>query len=126
MYADDIILIYDSPEGLQQQLDVVYKWSTKWNLSVNIDKTKVLHFRRASDQCTTFNFKLCGNYVEIVNLYRYLGLELNKTLDYTYSAKILSDAGSRALGALTSKYIRSHGLHFDTYTKFITLLLHLS
>ena len=31
--------------------------------------------------------------------------------------KFLSDAGSRALGALTFKYIRSKGLHFDTYTK---------
>ena len=52
-----------------------------------------------------------------MNSYRYLGLELNETLDYTYSAQILSDAGSRALGALTFKYIRSKGLHFDTYTK---------
>ena len=31
--------------------------------------------------------------------------------------KFLSDAGSRVLGALTFKYIRSKGLHFDTYTK---------
>ena len=117
MYADDIILISDSPEGLQQQLDEVHKWSTKWHLSINIDKTKVIHFRRASDPCTTFSFKLGGNNIDIVNSYRYLGLELNETLDYTYSAQILSDAGSRALGALTFKYIRSKGLHFDTYTK---------
>ena len=77
----------------------------------------VYHFRRASDPCTTFSFKLGGNNIDIVNSYRYLGLELNETLDYTYSAQILSDAGSRALGALTFKYIRSKGLHFDTYTK---------
>ena len=80
MYADDIIQISDSPEGLQQQLDVVHKWSTKWNLCVNIDKTKAIHFRRASDPCTTFSFKLGGNNVDIVNSYRYLGLELNKLL----------------------------------------------
>ena len=72
----------------------------RWSLSVNIEKTKVVHFRRASDPCTTFSFKLGGINVDIMNSYRYLGLELNKTLDYTYSAKILSDAGSRVLGAL--------------------------
>ena len=52
-----------------------------------------------------------------MNSYRYLGLEINETLDYTYNAQILSGAESRALGALTLKYIRSNGLHFDTYTK---------
>ena len=117
MYADDIILISDSQEGLQTQLDTLNKWSTKWSLSINVDKTKVIHFRKASDPCSTFNFHLGDNTIDIVNSYRYLGLELNETLDYTYSAQILSDAGSRALGALTFKYIRSQGLHFDTYTK---------
>ena len=101
MYADDIILISDSQEGLQKQLDTLNKWSTKWSLSINVDKTKVIHFRKASDPCSTFNFHLGDNTIDIVNSYRYLGLELNETLDYTYSAQILSDAGSRALGALT-------------------------
>ena len=88
MYADDIILISDYPEGLQQQLDGVHTWSTKWHLSINIDKTKVINFRRASDPCTTLSFVLGGNNIDIVNSYRYLGLELNETLVYTYSAQI--------------------------------------
>ena len=83
MYADDIILISDSQEGLQKQLDTLNKWSTKWSLSVNVDKTKVIHFRKASDPRSTFNFHLGDNTIDIVNSYRYLGLELNETLDYT-------------------------------------------
>ena len=117
MYADDIILISDSPEGLQQQLDTVHNWSTRWQLSCNIDKTKVIHFSRASDPISTFNFKLSDNNISLVNSYKYLGLELNENLNYSYGAQILSDAGSRALGALTFKYIKTQGLHFDTYTK---------
>ena len=44
-------------------------------------------------------------------------MELNENLDYSYGAQVLSDAGSCALGALTFKYIKTQGLHFDTYTK---------
>ena len=117
MYADDIIFISDSPECLQKQLDILHRWSNRWHLSVNIDKTKVIHFRKASDPCTNFSFKLGDKHIDIVRSYRYLGLELNETLDFTYSGQTLSDAGSRALGALTFKYIRSQGLHFETYTK---------
>ena len=47
-YADDIVLMSGSEEGLQRQLNALNKWSTKWSLNVNIDKTKILHVRRAS------------------------------------------------------------------------------
>ena len=116
MYADDIILISDSPKGLQQ-LDTVHNWSTRWQLSSYTDKTKVIHFRRASDPISTFNFKLGDNNIGLLNSYKYLGLELNENLDYSDSAQILSDAGSCALGALTFKNIKTQGLHFDTYTQ---------
>ena len=96
MYADDIILILDSQEGLQQLLDTVHNWSTRWQLSCNIDKTKVIHFRRASDPISTFNFKVSDYNIGLVNSYKYLGLELNENLDYSYGAQFLSGAGSRA------------------------------
>ena len=79
IYADDIIFISDSPEGLQKQLDILHRWSNRWHLSVNIVKTKVIHFRKTSDPCTNFSFKLGDKHIDIVRSYRYLGLELNET-----------------------------------------------
>ena len=58
MNGDDIIFISDSPKGLQKQLDILHRWSNRWHVSVKIDKTKVIHFRKASDPCTNFCFKL--------------------------------------------------------------------
>ena len=68
-------------------------------LSVNTDKMKIVHFRKASDPSTIFNFKHGEKHIDIVTSYRYLGLEISETLDYTYSAQALSDAGSHSLSA---------------------------
>ena len=35
LYADDIVLIAESPEGMQKQLDVVHKFAEDSGLSVN-------------------------------------------------------------------------------------------
>ena len=40
MYADDTVLISESAEGLQRMLNALLSYTKKWNLTVNIDKTK--------------------------------------------------------------------------------------
>ena len=55
--------------------------------------------------------------------YRYLGLELNESLDYSHSVDVLSSASDRALGALVSKYYAINGLHYNTYTKLYSNLV---
>ena len=39
-YADDIVLIAESPEDLQRMLNELSKWTKRWRLSVNVEKTK--------------------------------------------------------------------------------------
>ena len=44
LYADDIVLISDSPEGMQQHLDALHTFASDSGLSVNLGKTKVMVF----------------------------------------------------------------------------------
>ena len=44
MYADDVILLSETPAGLQNSLSHLQKYCTKWGLEVNIKKTKSLIF----------------------------------------------------------------------------------
>ena len=44
MYADDVALLATSAQGLQAQLSGVHAYATKWGLSTNTDKTKVMVF----------------------------------------------------------------------------------
>ena len=44
LYADDIVLISDSPEGMQRHLDALHTFASDSGLSVNLGKTKVMVF----------------------------------------------------------------------------------
>ncbi|MCO5589452.1 hypothetical protein L7F22_043419 [Adiantum nelumboides] len=44
LYADDVVLISDSPEGLQRQLDALQRFCADRDLTVNLGKTKVMVF----------------------------------------------------------------------------------
>ncbi|WP_176691521.1 reverse transcriptase domain-containing protein [Enterobacter cloacae complex sp. GF14B] len=44
LYADDIVLISDSPKGMQQHLDALHSFAKDSGLSVNLGKTKVMVF----------------------------------------------------------------------------------
>ena len=55
-YADDIVLISESEEELQEMLSLVHSWCHEWKLNINVDKTKVVHFRNPSKPQANFNF----------------------------------------------------------------------
>ncbi|VDI73582.1 Hypothetical predicted protein [Mytilus galloprovincialis] len=45
LYADDIVLLAPDEESLQMMLNVVNNWCSKCRLSLNFEKTKIIHFR---------------------------------------------------------------------------------
>ena len=47
LYADDIVLLSESAKGLQKSLDILKTYCDKWNLKVNIGKTKVIVFNKS-------------------------------------------------------------------------------
>jgi hypothetical protein len=44
MYADDVILLSETLEGLQNCLEKLHKYCEVWGLQVNIKKTKSMIF----------------------------------------------------------------------------------
>ena len=116
-YADDIVLLAESAEDLQSMLNELSKWTKHWRLSVNIEKTKVMHCRKQSKAVTNFHLSFDDSEVGITKCYRYLRLNITDTLTFTVCAKNLHDAGSLSLGALTAKYYTNKGLDFKTFEK---------
>ena len=45
MYADDMVLLAETPEGLQTLLDSLSEYTHKWDLKLNTNKIKVVAFR---------------------------------------------------------------------------------
>ena len=47
LYADDLILLSESQQGLQQCMDELSKFNQEWNLGINFDKTEILIFNKS-------------------------------------------------------------------------------
>ena len=73
LFADDIVLLALTELNLQSMLDYLHSWCNKNMMDVNINKTKVVHFRKSNTDRTEFNFKLDNNDIEIRGNYKYLG-----------------------------------------------------
>ena len=50
LYADDTIVLAETADDLQKALNAVYDYCEMWQLTVNTEKTKVVHFSRAKVQ----------------------------------------------------------------------------
>ena len=75
MYADDIVLLSKPAKGLQTLLCRLEDFCNKWNLKVNINKTKIIIFNKAGRVLKGYNFFTYGNILlKHVNEYNYLGI----------------------------------------------------
>ena len=109
MYADDIALIDTDVDSLQLMLNKLHEWCSRWRLSVNSDKTKIVHFRPTTVQLCNKQFS-CGNLnIELTDKYKYLGLWFQEHLDMKYANSELAKSASRALSVLFTKFKNSGG-----------------
>ena len=117
MYADDIMLISDSEVKLQQMLHRLNMWCARWCLTINTDKSKVMHFRPPSIERTVHAFKCGMSTLEIVSQYKYLGVILTEHLDYITMTKQVAQSASRALGLLIAKDKAFGGMPYECFSK---------
>jgi len=75
LYVDDIVLISDSPEGMQHHLDALHRFAHDSGLSVNLGKTKVMVFNTTPQwiRRSTPAFTYGHETVEYTDAYTYLG-----------------------------------------------------
>jgi len=100
LYADDIALITPDEQSLQLTLNTLTDWYSKWKLSVNPEKTKVINFRPQLFSLTDFQFKCANHDILKVNSYKYLGIWLDEQLTIDKSTKELAKSANRAHGAV--------------------------
>ena len=76
LYADDTIVMAESPEELQIALDKVKEYCDTWKLQINVSKTKVVIFSRGKVRNVP-NFKYGEENIDVVDDYVYLGTTFN-------------------------------------------------
>ena len=102
-YADDIILISTTKEGLQRALDTTQQYCQDWRLKVNNKKTKCMTFTRGTQKEKTV-FSIDGKNLENTREYKYLGITINKkNCTFVPATKNLRIKATRALYAIKTK-----------------------
>ena len=79
LFADDMIILGDTPEDLQNSLNLLHTYCEEWSLDVNILKTKVMVFRKRGNLRLNESFTYNDSTLDVVNDFNYLGTIFNYT-----------------------------------------------
>ena len=102
LYADDIVLFSNTKIGLQNHLDNLYDYCTRWKLNVNLSKTKVL-VCRGGGPISKDEFWFWGDQlIDICSKYKYLGIYFSANGITQQSLDYLADQAGLAI--LSLKY----------------------
>ena len=75
LYADDLVLLSLTEEGLQRNINNVKDFCNKWGLVINTDKSKIMTFSKTGRLAKNkFKFNIDNDELEYVKQYKYLGV----------------------------------------------------
>ena len=77
LYADDLVIFSKSKNGLQDYLDSLSEYCKENDLSVNLNKTKVLIFNNCGTTMNKHVLYYRGSKLDNVSNYKYLGLQFS-------------------------------------------------
>ena len=129
MYADDIVILSSTPEGLQQKLNHLEQYCRDWCLTVNTRKTKVLVFNKAG-RLHNIPIKFDNTNIECVSNYKYLGINFTASGSFSMAKNVLCNKAKKAyfklrkdLLSLNPDIVTSlHVIHVFDHTKKPILL----
>jgi hypothetical protein len=102
LFADDVILASHCIKGLQKQIDIVRSYADNFSLRVNLEKTKIIVFRKGGFLGTNEKWMYGIDNIQVVNSYKYLGLYFSTKLSLIQS---VSELASKAK-ARTAQLLR--------------------
>ena len=82
LFADDSLLLSDTVTGLQNQLNILNVQSKRLDLDVNLDKTKIVVFRKGGFLGKYEKWTYNNEPLQVVNCYKYLGVDFTTRLSF--------------------------------------------
>lgn len=105
LYADDLVIVSCSEEGLQKSLDNLYSYSISKDLFISIKKSKTMIFNPAGKLIMKY-FKINDKFLEPVNTFCYLGFDLKASGIVKHAMNTLYDKANKAMRPLLTSIAR--------------------
>ena len=126
-WADDVILVSDTPQGLQDKLNVLEKQSKRLGITVNLDKTKIIVFRKGGFLSRFEKWYYGTHPVEVVNSYTYLGFVFTTRMSMKTSLSFFILKAKNALNtlfrSLNSIDCHDYNIFFNLFDRKIAPIL---
>ena len=114
LYADDLVLISETKEGLQESLNALDQFTSDWFMQVNPEKTKCLLFSKSRKQeKVNYEFKSGKHVLENCTEYCYLGVIFVQSGSLKTASKALNDKAQGAIFSLLKDINKHHACKFD-------------
>ena len=94
------VIFSETVEGLQTSIDNLRQYCDKWNLTVNISKTKIVVFRKGGPLSQQERWTYGNEEIEIVNNFNYLGVVLSSGGSFIKATSTLSGKALKAANSL--------------------------
>ena len=111
LYADDLVLVSESADGMQILLNNLEAYCNKWHLLVNSQKSKVMIFNlKRNVNVANYKFSIGHEKLEVVDSYKYLGHVLSNSPDiHKLMYDHLLSQGQNAMHVLKEKIKSTFG-----------------
>jgi len=103
LFADDMAIIGKTPTEVQYLLNKLYQYCDSWGLKVNVEKTKIMVFRKRGGLLESEHWHYNGHQIEVVNAFNYLGNVFNYTGNFNLNQEHLVGKALKAMNVLLSK-----------------------
>ena len=108
LYVGDLVIFSRSAKSLQIILNKLESFCENADLSVNLDKTKIMIFNNCGRSLNNYSFRYGADELENVKSYKYLGLIMSPFGNFNLARQELKKVALKALYKLRKEM----GNHF--------------
>ena len=123
MFADDVSSFADTVVRLQRQINLIEKFCDSVGMYLNLSKTKIMVFRNGGIIKQTEKWYYQGKQIEIVPMYKYLGIYFTPKLIWTRTKEILAKQARKTASTIfRSQYQFGYFYPSDAFKLFDTVI----
>ena len=100
MFADDVSSFSDTVVRLQRQINHIEQFCKSVDMKINLDKTKIVVFRNGGIVKQTEKWTYCGDIIDIVPFYKYLGVYFTPKLRWPKTQEMLALQGIKSVAVI--------------------------
>ena len=102
LFADDMVILSQSRDGLQKGLNALKDYCDKWGLEVNIKKTKCMAFKKGGRIGKLDKWTYNGKELETVGAFQYLGFVFGSSGKFAKAFENIKNQSYKALFSMKS------------------------